>query len=325
MAAVLSFNSDATGDLGELIEDYLVSCQARGLSRATMLKNKGPVLRDILLPWCREHGLTRAEDLSEKVLNRWSIAIRQRPGRQQATISPETIRTYVKLANAFLTWLRQQEELAAPVRLPLPRVPRRRVDVLSPNDVARIADATMCDRDRAIVRTLWETGCRVGELLGLRLDDLAVRNGRRMLRVRARAHGGGSKTDDRWVPAPDVFALVKRYIKHQRSRETDSDLVFLSRERSARTGLYEPLQRKGVALMLAAAAERAGLGDRHVHPHLFRHSAATWWRQRAMDPLLIAHILGHSSLSMLMSTYDHGNAEQGYLELARLLAEEGRR
>jgi integrase/recombinase XerD len=51
----------------------------------------------------------------------------------------------------------------------------------------------------------------------------------------------------------------------------------------------------GVGQMIGDPGERAG-NERRVHPHLFRHSAATYHLQRGMDSLLVAQLLGHTSL-----------------------------
>jgi integrase/recombinase XerD len=50
--------------------------------------------------------------------------------------------------------------------------------------------------------------------------------------------------------------------------------------------------------------EKAGIRQR-VHPHLFRHAAATYMLQRGMNPLLVAQVLGHSSLVMIQRVYAH--------------------
>lgn len=305
------------GRLKEVVQEYLISCEARGLSPRTVHKNKGPVLLGLLLPWCQEHGIDDPAGLDRRALDRWTLALRQRPGRQRATIGNETVRGYLKIVNAFLQWLAEEREVPAAVRLKLPRVGRRRVDVLSLEEVRRMLRACTNDRDRAIVQTLWETGCRIGELLGLETSDVLVRGGQRLLLIRSWRHDGGSKgATDRHVPAPDVYRAIRTYLAG-RPTDTTSSRVFLSRQRSARTGQYEPIQRKGVELMLQEVARRAGIG-RHVHPHLFRHSAVTHWHRRGMDPGRIAHIIG-DTLQTLWTVYLHSESEDGYMDLAGIL------
>lgn len=57
-------------------------------------------------------------------------------------------------------------------------------------------DVAATERDKLIIRVLADTGARVGELLGLQLNDLVERNRNHYLRVR----GKGDK--ERLVPIP---------------------------------------------------------------------------------------------------------------------------
>jgi integrase/recombinase XerD len=71
--------------------------------------------------------------------------------------------------------------------------------------------------------------------------------------------------------------------------------------------------------MIRDLGEQAGIRER-VHPHLFRHSAATYMLQRGMNPLLVAQILGHSSLAIIQSVYAHltpNDAHQALMEVLR--------
>ena len=319
--AVQCAPSYTTGGLAESIEEYLVACEARGLSPRTVRGNMRAVIELRFLSWCVEHGISSPRELNKSVLNRWTVAIRQRPGAD-GPLAESTVRWYLKLVNAYLSWLREEEQVDVR-NMRLPRVGRRSIDVLTAEEVRRMVAACRSDRDRAIIWTLWQTGCRVGELLGLRLGDMSIRGGRRMLLVRSWRMGGGSKSaHDRWVPAPDAHRPLRQYVEGSRPTDTDSDRIFLALLRSGRTGRYEPLQRKAVQLMLLDVARRAGIRKR-VYPHLFRHSFVTFVHQHGMDVGTIAHIIG-DTLDTLFGTYLQSSAEDGYGQLARIF-EEGRR
>ena len=66
--------------------------------------------------------------------------------------------------------------------------------------------------------------------------------------------------------------------------------------------------------------ERVGLKKR-VHPHVFRHSAATHMLRRGMNPLLVAQVLGHTSLAMIQNVYSHLTATDAHLALMSALKE----
>lgn len=61
---------------------------------------------------------------------------------------------------------------------------------------------------------------------------------------------------------------------------------------------------------------------KRVHPHLFRHSYATWALQQGMSPIQLADILGHSSLLMIQRNYAHLSSRDAWDAMARLLATE---
>jgi integrase/recombinase XerD len=54
--------------------------------------------------------------------------------------------------------------------------------------------------------------------------------------------------------------------------------------------------------MLRLVARAAGF-ERRVYPHLLRHSFAMWQLSRGMNPILLADLLGHSSLVMIHRVY----------------------
>jgi integrase/recombinase XerD len=75
------------------------------------------------------------------------------------------------------------------------------------------------------------------------------------------------------------------------------------RSDAAPDGTRDPITRNGVLQLLRELRKRAGTSER-VHPHLFRHSFATEALRRGMSPILVARVLGHSSLRMIETTYN---------------------
>jgi integrase len=61
-----------------------------------------------------------------------------------------------------------------------------------------------------------------------------------------------------------------------------------------------------------------------VYPHLLRHSFATWVLTRGMNPVMLAHILGHTSLAMIQNVYSHLTPTDACEAMVRALAEDGR-
>jgi integrase len=134
--------------------------------------------------------------------------------------------------------------------------------------------------------------------------------------VYVRVRGKGDRERD--VPVmPQLGRRLRRHVERGRPRGTTSDRVFLGLRRG-RSGDHEPLTRSGVDQLIRLLGEEAGL-EKRVHPHLLRHSFATWALTRGMNPVQLAQIMGHSSLAMIQSVYAHLTPQDAYLALEQIV------
>lgn len=293
-----------------LVDDYLAWCRARGLSRSTVDQAYSYSLRHVFLPWAARAGITDAEQLDERALDRFTAELLEHGGPRGA-LSRHTVHSYVRPVRQCLGWAHKQGDMSSAARPQLPRLPRRVIDVLSRDEISRLEVAAPSERDKLIVR-LADTGLRVGELCELRIDSLSRHERGALLKVR----GKGDK--ERLVPLrPELARRLDRFIRG-RPVPTDSDRLFLSHRRSP-DGEYRPVTRSGILQLLRGLADRAGIAKR-VHPHLLRHSFATEALRRGMNPIQLAQILGHSGLRMIESVYSHLTATDAYDAMLKMLA-----
>ena len=166
---------------------------------------------------------------------------------------------------------------------PLPSVP-------SEDEVRALLDAPDVDtdlglRDRAMLETLYGCGLRVGELVGLELDQLNRRQG--ALRV----SGKGAK--ERLVPLGEVaLAWITRY-------ERDARRELLGRSRSEAlfvTSRGGPMTRQAFWYRIRHHAKAVGI-ERPLSPHTLRHAFATHLVDHDADLRVVQLLLGHSDLS----------------------------
>ena len=170
-----------------------------------------------------------------------------------------------------------------------PRLARKLPVVLSPEDVDRLLAAPNQTtpqglRDAAMIETMYATGLRVSELVGLRLTDLDLEAGY------LRAMGKGRK--QRLVPMGEVAReLLLRYLAEARGLLVGgvSSFVFVARRGRpmTRQGFWKLIQR------YARAAEIRG----NVSPHKLRHSFATHLLERGADLRAVQAMLGHADIS----------------------------
>jgi integrase/recombinase XerD len=139
-------------------------------------------------------------------------------------------------------------------------------------------------RDRALLETLYATGCRAGEVSGLKLEGVNLEIGY------VRCRGKGSK--ERIVPlGRQARAALEEYLERGRPRlaagKKDPPWLFLSRSgaRLDRTNVW-----RAVKGYLAAAGV-----TKHASTHTLRHSFATHMLQGGANLRAIQEMLGHAS------------------------------
>lgn len=144
-------------------------------------------------------------------------------------------------------------------------------------------------RDLALLFFLYNTGARVGEALALKREDLSLRCPRQV-----RLHGKGGK--DRFCPLwPETARALGALLEHNTSGIAPAAEVF-------RNAQGAPLTRDGVAYLLAKYVRRAaqsvpGFRQRHITPHMLRHSCAVALLQAGVDLTVIRDYLGHASVA----------------------------
>jgi integrase/recombinase XerD len=140
-------------------------------------------------------------------------------------------------------------------------------------------------RDRAMLETLYATGLRVSELVGLRMPQVRLDPGY------VRVMGKGSK--ERVVPiGKTAYDCVRRYVDEARPRllkAKTTEVLFLNRFGGA-------LSRQGLWKIIIHYAQKAGL-QKNVHPHTFRHSFASHLLEGGADLRAVQVMLGHADIS----------------------------
>ncbi len=302
-----------------LVADYLQDRRAGGVSPKTV-RIYADALTGVLLPFCAARKVTEPARITNRLLNDLGSGLidgsLSRTGRP---LSKATVHSYMRAVNTFVAWANAEAGETISAKAKLPTMARPVLDVLSREEVAAMEDAASTERDKLIVRLLFETGMRLGELLALTGDDIQTTGGRSVLVVR---HGKGDR--GRLVPlSPSLARRLGRYADHSR-RDTRSDRLFLGLKRRASTGEFEPLTSSGAEQMIHVLAESAGISKR-VYPHLLRHSMATDFLRRGGNPILLQQILGHTSLTMITQTYQHLTFGDAHDELMRVLLGDARR
>jgi integrase/recombinase XerD len=288
----------AVSPLEQSIGDYLANVKARGLSLKTV-DHYDSVLRRIFLPFLADQGVTSASAINQRILDRLSSHLLE-VGGPRGALSRHSVHSYLRAIGHYVKWARVDGEITSNAQPQMPKLPHRVLTVLSREQIRAMEDAATNERDKLIVRTLADTGLRLGELMGLTTADLIEQGRDRYLKVR----GKGAR--ERLVPLqPTLYSRLRRYAERGRPHDATSDRIFLALRRSRVSGDYEPLDTHAVQEVFRYLGPTAGVTDRPHNPHAFRHAFATWCLRRGMNPIQLQRILGHQSLEMISQVYSH--------------------
>jgi site-specific recombinase XerD len=282
--------------LTEAIEALLIATRADGRSQSTVAAYRGKLshlvtfLGDVEVEAITVDGLRRyiAYQMSEHTLYP-GIPGKERTG----TLSPFTVATRVRAVKRLFNFLEVEGRIetnpARRIRTPKPKPKPKGIgfdDVLALLETASGGDVADV-RDTAIILLLCDTGCRVGGLCGLRVDDVNLETGLAIVREK------GDKMRYLMFTPQTAEALRAWLAVKPKDR---GDFVFVSLKRK---GALTP---SGVRQMLTRRAEQAGI-EGAANPHAFRHGFAKFYLLDGGDLGTLADILGHSSVEVTKDYY----------------------
>ena len=191
------------------------------------------------------------------------------------------------------------------------RAPRKLPRILTVAEAQAVLDGCARLRDRFFFALLHETGCRAGEALGLRHEDIAAAEREVSIVPRDNANGARAKSGGRTVPVgAELVRLYADYL-HQEYGGIDSDYVFVNLFAPPRGQAWSYAAAYDLVLRLRA---RTGLD---FDPHWFRHTAATGWLRDGVSVEVVSRLLGHSSVTTTTAIYGHLSAEDARAALER--------
>jgi integrase/recombinase XerC len=135
-------------------------------------------------------------------------------------------------------------------------------------------------RNRAIMETLYGSGLRVSELVGMNAADIDRYN--EVIRVM----GKGNR--ERFAPlGKHAISAIDAYLKNRKHKDAAPVFLSLHGRRLTRRSIYSIVSRQ-----LSRIAEVS-----RTNPHVLRHSFATHLLERGADLRAVQELLGHASLA----------------------------
>lgn len=188
--------------------------------------------------------------------------------------------THINVLRSFFGWLTDEEVIQ---RNPMRKIKSLRIDrmrsrhPLTAEQMEILRDGCQTYKERALLEFLVSSGCRLSEVVGLRVDEIDWHA------RRATVIGKGNKQREVYFSVRAKY-MLERYI----STRPGGDALFASSRAP-----YLPMGPRSIQKTVAQLGKRL-LTSRHVHPHLMRHTFASAALNGGMDLTVIQHLLGHA-------------------------------
>lgn len=229
--------------------------------------------------------------------------------RGKARLSPKSILNIHTNLSALWTWAVNEELFPKNIVRTIDPPPTSTpvIEPFSKDDIAVLLKA--CDnsrtwktrsdktnprptalRDRAMILTLLDTGCRASELCGMTFGDLNLN----VNSIKVRGKGTGRDEKERIVYIGKRTAqVIWKYLLPRLDKIREDDPVFVV----GNDGYDRPIDRCGLRQLLHRLGEKAGILK--THPHRFRHTFAINYLRNGGDIFTLQALLGHSDLEMV--------------------------
>jgi tyrosine recombinase XerC len=217
---------------------------------------------------------------------------------KEKSLGSRSVARHLSTLRSFFKFLTREGYLKTNPILSLlsPKLDKHLPAFLTEEEVLRLIESSlpkdeMGQRDRAILETVYSTGIRISELVGLNLEDVDF------IGCIIKVMGKGKK--ERIVPIGDkAIGAIRCYLD---SREKSGLAVFLNKRGGRITD-------RGVRNIVKKYIAIAGI-KKGVSPHTLRHSFATHLLNRGADLRSVQELLGHANLSTTQ-IYTHLTTEK---------------
>lgn len=157
-------------------------------------------------------------------------------------------------------------------------------------------------RNLALVELLFATGMRVGEVSAIDIKDFLAKEGT------FKVHGKGGRERLAFIVDKITRKVQIEHLEARNQLQTESTALFLN-------AAGKRLSPQGIANIIFQLRQAGGI-ERHITPHMLRHTVATMLLRNGVDIRIVQEFLGHASIATTQR-YTHVAKEHMIRELRR--------
>lgn len=208
-------------------------------------------------------------------------------------LSPVTANVRIRTMRAFIRFCYTEGYIDTPIHENFKPVktPEDTFESLTTTEIRKLLDVIDDElytgfRDKIIILVLLDTLVRISELVAIKRENVDLKAGFITLEA------GETKTrKTRTVPlSSKTIILLAEYIKE--TEEFGDDHLFLTYD-------GHKINPSTIRIILRDYGKKAGISNKRVSPHTFRHTRALLYVMNGGDPFSLQKILGHSHMNMV--------------------------
>ncbi len=295
----MSYNN-AMASVNDLVSDFLEYCEIEKNHSDLTIRNYEHYLGRFLdfAEKDRSSDL-RPEQITLDMVRKYRLHLNRLTNGMGQHLAKITQNYHIIALRAFLKYLAKRDiKSLSAEKLELGDANRKQVEFLEITEVQDLLSAPekypskkeiITLRDTAILETLFSTGLRISELVGLNRDQINLERGEFNVR------GKGGK--DRVVFLSDQASKkVKEYLAKRADNAKPLFIHYSGVKEDLDDGEYMRLTPRSIQRIVSRYAHLCGI-TKKVTPHMLRHSFATDLLINGADIRSVQAMLGHASIT----------------------------
>lgn len=278
-----------TGENAKILAEYQNTLQLQQLREQTIdgylwkiytaLKHFGFKPADKLTKQdVREYILYRGKNNKQRTLNNDIIALRK-----------------------LFDWLKPGNDFFGDIKVRQPKNYLPVEQLITPEDVKKLIGVCKSQRDRAIIMLLWDSGCRLNEVMSRNINHIQTDEYGATMIV-------DGKTGMRKVRLIDSLPDVRLWLNQHPLKNNPGAPIFVTERRynhkEGKIMEERRVDQRTVQNMLKIVGKLAGL-DKNVHPHALRHGRLTFFVKQGFFESELRILAGWEKESGMPAVYVH--------------------